>query len=100
MTGPSPSYEELVLLVQQQHGQIEALTAEVARLRTELEEAHRASKRQAAPFRKGPPKPNPKRSGRKAGDQHGPHGHRPPPEQIDEVHEACLPGACPHCAGT
>lgn len=101
MTGPSPSYEELVLLVQQQHGQIEALTAEVVRLRTELDEAHRASKRQAAPFRKGPPKPDPKRPGRKAGDQHGPHGHRPPPppEQIDEVHEACLPGACPHCAG-
>jgi len=101
MTEPSPSYEELVLLVQQQRQQIAALTAEVARLRAELEEARRTSKRQAAPFRKGPPKPDPKRPGRKAGDRHGRHGHRPlpPPDQIDEVHEACLPEACPHCAG-
>jgi hypothetical protein len=37
-----------------------------------------AGKRQAAPFRNGPPKPDPKRPGRKAGDQHGTHGHRPP----------------------
>jgi transposase len=101
MTGPSPSYEELVLLVQQQRQQLEALTAVVARLRTELEEARRTPRRQAAPFRKGPPKPDPRRPGRKAGDRHGRHGHRPPPppDQIDEVHEACLPETCPHCAG-
>jgi transposase len=101
MTGRPPTYEELLDLVQQQQRQIEALTAEVARLRAELDEAQRAAKRQAAPFRKGPPKPNPKRPGRKAGDQHGQHGHRPPPppEQIDEVHEAVLPDVCPHCSG-
>jgi transposase len=101
MTGSLPTYEELLDLVQQQQRQIEALTAEVARLRGELDEARRAAKRQAAPFRKGPPKPNPKRPGRKAGDQHGPHGHRspPPPDQIDEVHEAHLPDVCPHCSG-
>jgi transposase len=101
MTGRSPSYEELLDLVRQQQRQIEALTAEVARLRAELDEARRASKRQAAPFRKGPPKPDPKRPGRKAGDQHGKHGHRPPPppDRIDEAHEALLPEACPHCQG-
>src|SRR5262245_51530331 len=101
MTERLPSYEELLELVQQQQRQIEALTAEVARLRAELEEVRRAAKRQAAPFRKGPPKPNPQTPGRKAGEQHGEHGHRPPPEpdQIDEVHEACLPEVCPHCAG-
>src|SRR5437588_9419762 len=101
MTGSLPTYEELLDLVQRQQRQIEALTAEVARLRGELDEARRASKRQAAPFRKGPPRPNPKRPGRRAGDQHGEHGHRPPPssDQIDEVHEAPLPEACPHCAG-
>jgi transposase len=99
MTGRLPSYEELLELVQQQQRQIDALTAEVARLRGELEEVRRAGKRQAAPFRKGPPKANPKTPGRKPGEQHGDHGHRPPPDQIDEVHEACLPDACPHCAG-
>ena len=78
------------------------LEAQVERLTGALEEQRRAGKRQAAPFRKGPPKPDPKRPGRKAGDQHGTHGHRPPPpsEQLDEVLEAALPDACPHCGGT
>ncbi|MFO0803455.1 MAG: hypothetical protein U0791_10085 [Gemmataceae bacterium] len=51
------------------------------------------------PFRKGPPKLKPKTPGRKAGEQHGTHGHRPPPppDQIHERHEAKLPDACPHC---
>lgn len=99
MSDSRPTYDELLALVQQQQAQIAALTAEVARLRTELEEARRAGKRQAAPFRKGPPKAHPKRPGRKAGDQHGPHAHRPPPEHLDEVLEAPLPEACPHCQG-
>jgi transposase len=78
------------------------LEAQVERLTRLLEEQRRSGKRQAAPFRKGPPKPDPKRPGRKAGEQHGSHGHRPPPppEQIDEVLEATLPEACPHCGGT
>ena len=33
-----------------------------------LDDALRAGKRQAAPFRKGPPKPDPKPPGRKSGD--------------------------------
>jgi transposase len=99
MTETRPSYDELLELVQQQQRQIEALQADVARLQAQLHEASRASQRQAAPFRKGPPKANPKKPGRKAGDQHGPHGHRTPPpqDQIDEVLEAPLPNACPHC---
>ena len=78
--------------------ELEALVAELTR---KLEEALRAGKRQAAPFRKGPPKPDPKPPGRKAGDQHGIHGHRPPPppDQITECHEANLPDDCPHCHG-
>ena len=99
MNDPRPSYDELLALAQQQQRRIEALTAEVARLRAERDEARRAGKRQAAPFRKGPPKPNPKRPGRKAGAQHGTHAHRPPPEPIDEVLEARLPEACPQCGG-
>ena len=84
--------------LQQRVAELEQRVEQLTRL---LEEARRASKRQAAPFRKGPPQPDPKRPGRKAGDRHGRHGHRPPPppDQIDEVHEARLPEACPHCAG-
>jgi len=101
MSEARPSYDELLALVQQQQRQIETLTAELARLQAALDEARRAGKRQAAPFRKGTPKPNPKRPGRKAGDQHGVHAHRsaPPPEQIHEVLEAPLPDACPSCGG-
>jgi transposase len=77
------------------------LEAQVAELTRRLDEALRAGKRQAAPFRKGPPTPDPKTPGRKAGDAHGTHGHRPPPppEQVSECHEAHLPDACPHCRG-
>lgn len=78
--------------------ELEALVADLTR---RLEEALRAGKRQAAPFRKGPPKDEPKTPGRKAGEAHGQHGHRPPPppEQVSECHEAPLPDACPHCHG-
>jgi transposase len=101
MADARPTYEELLEVVQRQQGQLAALQAEVERLRSQLEDARRAGKRQAAPFRKGPPQPDPKRPGRKPGADHGRHGHRPPPppDQIDEVHEARLPEACPHCAG-
>jgi transposase len=78
--------------------ELEALVAELTR---KLEDALRTGKRQAAPFRKGPPKPQPQTPGRKAGEAHGVHGHRPPPppEQVSECHEARLPHACPHCRG-
>jgi len=77
------------------------LEARVAELTRKLDEAVRAGKRQAAPFRKGPPKPDPKTPGRKSGDAHGRHGRRmpPPPEQAAECHDAHLPEACPHCRG-
>jgi transposase len=80
---------------------VNELEARVAELTRKLEEALRAGKRQAAPFRKGPPKPDPKTPGRKSGDAHGKHGHRPPPppDQVAECHEADLPAACPHCRG-
>ena len=96
-----PSYDELVDLLREQQRQLEELRAENARLRAQLDEANRKSKRQAAPFRKGPPKADPKRPGRKSGDDHGSHGHRPtpPPEAVDEVLEAPLPQSCPHCRG-
>src|SRR3954465_208063 len=76
------------------------LEARVAELTRKLDDALRTGKRQAAPFRKGPPKPDPKTPGRKSGDAHGTHGHRPAPtEPIAECHEAHPPAACPQCGG-
>ena len=79
----------------------EALRRRVAELEAQLAEALRAGKRQAAPFAKGPPKPEPTKPGRKPGPDYGRKGHRPPPPptHIDEVHEAPLPDACPDCGG-
>jgi transposase len=64
-----------------------------------LEALARGAKRQAAPFSKGPPKPNPKPPGRKSGADYGTHHRRGLPPRIDEVHEAGLPGQCPDCGG-
>jgi transposase len=79
----------------------EALRRRIAELEAELAEARRASKRQAAPFAKGPPKPQPQRPGRKPGQNYGRKGRRPPPPpaQIGETHEAPLPEVCPDCGG-
>ena len=79
----------------------ERLQRELSESRQQLEQARRQAKRQAAPFSKGPPKAEPRRPGRKSGDAHGRHGHRPPPDpgEIDETHEAALPDSCPGCGG-
>lgn len=73
------------------------LESENRTLRTALEEARRAGKRQAGPFSKGEPKPDPKTPGRKAGDAHGPSAFRAVPTVVHEVHDAPLPAACPDC---
>ena len=77
------------------------LQEELTRLRSALEEARRAGKRQAAPFSKGQPKSRPARPGRRSGKQHGPSSWRarPPAEEIDEVVEVPLPERCPDCGG-
>lgn len=82
-------------------GHIAVLEGRVADLEAKLETALRSAKRQAAPFSKGEPKKRPKTPGRKSGEQHGQHGHRepPPPERIDETHDAPLPEQCPDCHG-
>ncbi len=86
------------IILERRVAELEAL---VAKLLQQVEALQRGNKRQAAPFSKGPPKEQPKTPGRKAGAEHGKHGHRPPPppEQITECHEATLPEACPQCGG-
>src|ERR1700676_2114559 len=80
---------------------LEELRQRVAELGRRLEEKERAGKRQAAPFSKGESKRRPKKPGRKAGDQHGRHGQRAPPdpEDVDEAIDAPLPEVCPDCGG-
>ncbi|MGH9102530.1 MAG: hypothetical protein ACRDYD_06065, partial [Acidimicrobiales bacterium] len=72
----------------------------IAELEKALEGAHRRSKRQAAPFSKGDPKPEPKRPGRRSGERHGRHGHRAAPVgPPDRDLVAPLPESCPECGG-
>src|SRR4029077_20705978 len=75
----------------------QALKEEIARIRASLDEAHRAGKRQAAPFSKGLPKAHPKRPGRKAGENYGRKARRPVPDHFDESYEALFGPRCPHC---
>lgn len=77
--------------------QLEALREENARLRASLVDAQRAAKRQAAPFSKGLPKPDPKRPGRKPGRRYGVKSRRPVPDHFDESHEAAMGPCCPDC---
>jgi transposase len=79
-------------------GDNERLRARVASLEGLLEEARRAGKRQAAPFSRGEPRSEPGRPGRRSGDKHGKHGHREPPEEVDEELVAPLTARC-ECGG-
>ena len=102
-----PTYQELLEIIAQKDRQIAQLEARVVHLESRvaqleqlLEKATRAGKRQAAPFSKGSPKENPKKPGRKSGDDYGPKAHRPLPEQKpDEVIDVPLPKRCPDCGG-
>jgi transposase len=77
----------------------ERLLVENARLRSQLEAARRAGKRQAAPFSKGEPKKDPARSGRRSGEEYGTEAHRPVPDHVDEEIRVPLPDGCPCCSG-
>ena len=58
---------------------VSQLEARIERLTDQLLQAQRDGKRQAAPFAKGPPTPEPKRPGRKPGPDYGTKAHRQPP---------------------
>src|SRR3984957_16697061 len=79
---------------------LKQLEAQVTDLIKQLDEARRAGKRHAAPFRKGKTKTRPKPPGREPNDG-GAHAYRiiPSPDHVDETLEAELPDACPHCQG-
>jgi hypothetical protein len=75
------------------------LKAENERLRRLLEEALRASKRQAAPFSRRRPKTHPAKPGRKPGTTYGRCCRRPVPPRINQRIDVPLPARCPHCGG-
>ncbi len=86
-------------------GEVSRLLAESERLhlRVEtlpgrLEEARRAAKRQAAPFSRGEPSGSSRRGGRRSGDDHGRHGHRQRPGEVDEELDAPFADGC-ECGG-
>ena len=81
---------------------VRALEEQVRRLTAALEEAQRAGKRQAAPFRKGKQIAVPKKPGRKSGEDYGKHARRTPPDNPPVIEEcvAELPPQCPHCNST
>jgi len=64
-----------------------------------VEQLRRSGKRQAAPFARGLPKLDPKRPGRKSGEDYGTKAFRTVPPVIDEEYDAALPGRCPRCGG-
>lgn len=104
MEGRQPTIDELLaenaaLRVQNEQltRQVERLTARVDELTKLLDEKSRSGKRQATPFSKGPPKPDPNRPGRKPGEDYGQHQRRAVPAHVDETYDVPLPAACPEC---
>lgn len=75
-----------------------ALRAENAALRKALDEERRAGKRQAGPFSRNNPNPNPKTPGRKRGSEHGAVSQRPVPKRIDRKVDVPCPLWC-SCGG-
>ncbi len=71
--------ERLEAVLLERDARIAQLEAHVAKLEQLLDDATRGGKRQAAPFSKGPPKPDPQKPGRKPGTACGRHAHRAPP---------------------
>jgi transposase len=85
--------------LEERERQAEELRSRIHQLEKLVEELQRRGKRQASPFSKGEPSANPKRPGRKAGDQYGQQSTRARPEQVDETIEVECPRLCEHCKG-
>lgn len=98
--------QELLARIGELESQLCAALAEIEKLRRELQAAKehqqlleqeaRRQRRQATPFAKEKPKPDPQRPGRKPGE--GRFGYRAQPQGVDETIEVALP-CCPQCGG-
>jgi hypothetical protein len=104
----SLSREKLLALVAEQQRQIawlraqlEEATTVVEKLRAEVTELQRSSKRQATPFSKGNRAQQPKRPGRRPGEGTFSFRQEPSPEEITDppVDVPVALEACPGCGG-
>jgi transposase len=71
----------------------------IAELERIVEDLRRRGKRQAAPFSKGAPSPNPKPPGRKPGEGYGRQALPAVPKRVDETIRVPCPLWCRHCHG-
>jgi len=77
---------------------VEVQAERIEQLEKLVEEVRRGGKRQAAPFSKGIRKANPKKSGRKPGEDYGTKARRALPQRPpDRMLDAPLPPSCPGC---
>lgn len=91
---------ELVTGLERRDGLVGNLTLRLNQLESAVTGLQRAGKRQAAPFSRGAPKANPKKPGRKSGEDYGPKAHRAVPTRPpDRELVAPLPEFCPDCGG-
>ena len=89
----------LETLVRRQEQMIAEQSQLIERLRKQVEELQRKSHRQANPFSKNKPKPDPKRPGRKRGIGQFKNRPAPPALPTDIKVQASTPRQCPHCGG-
>src|ERR1700676_5631970 len=76
---------------------IARLEAQVKQLQQHVEALSRSAKRQAAPFSRGLPKVDPKRPGRKSGDDYGTKAFRAVPSTSYEMFDLPLPTRYQRC---
>jgi transposase len=88
---PGCSQREATIAGLQQ--QVADLQRQLDELRRQLEQAQQAGKRQAHPFRRAQPKPNPKKPGRPKGH---PRAARPVPTKVDTILDVPC-DTCPDC---
>lgn len=95
----SLSVAEILERFRRLEAELARLQSENGRLRAALDASRREGKRQAAPFSKGPPKPEPKKCGRKPGEAYGTKAFRRGCGSVDETYTVGLPPCCSHCGG-
>jgi transposase len=101
--GKSGSADPREARIDELERQLAAATQRIKQLEAIIEELRRGGKRQAAPFSRGLPKLNPRKPGRKSGDDYGtPPAFRqmPSPALTDQMIDVPPPDACPHCGDT
>jgi transposase len=94
-----PGCEQRDRRISQLERQNALLDSRIKQLEQKFEELNRSAKRQAAPFSRGLPKLDPKKPGRKSGEDYGTKAFRAVPPVIDEVYDSPLPDHCPKCGG-